>query len=94
MGNSENKILKFQPKHNSSLSTDEIVKVFLGLVKLIRKSAEHDAMEKVKNSIREYKNKLNETTKQLEKRTIQVEQLLQVNENLMSMVNENNNKLL
>lgn len=94
MENNEVNILKFEPKQKQVLNNDEIMKVFLGLMRLISKNAEYEAIEKVKLKLDNYRSKLNKVTKELKKRTLQVEQLLELNENLLATINENNIKLL
>lgn len=89
------KILKFEPKQKEVLTNDEIMKVFGGLIRLIQKSAEFNAGEKVKSQIVYYDKKLNETTLELNKRTNQLEALLRLNEELINQLNmKNKDKLL
>lgn len=85
------KILKFQPKQKDVLTQDEIIKVFGGLVRLIQKSAELSALEKVKNKIDGYEQKINKTTAELNKRNRQVEDLLKLNDELIMQLNAKNN---
>lgn len=82
----EIKILKFQPKQKDVLSQEEILKVFGGLVRLVQKSAELSAFEKSKKQIEYYTKKLNETTFELNKRNKQVEELLDLNNQLISQI--------
>lgn len=81
------KILKFEPKQKDILSNEEIMKVFGGLIRLIQKSAEFNAGEKVKTQIDYYNKRLNETTLELNKRTGQVNELLKLNEDLIKQLN-------
>lgn len=83
------KILRFQPKQKDLLSQEEIMNVFAGLVRLVYKSAEYSAYEKAKLKIDYYNQKLNETLIELNKRNKQVEELLELNENLISSLNQN-----
>ena len=95
MKNKENKVLKFEAKPKEILSSDEIMKIFSGLIKLIQKSAEYSAGEKVKLQLNYYDKKLNETTSELNKRTCQVNELLKLNEDLIKqLTQENKGKLL
>ena len=79
MKTNKGKILKFQYKPSEILTTEEIMKVFSGLVRLIQKSAEYSATAKTDY----YISKLNETTAELNKRNRQVEELLKLNEELL-----------
>lgn len=89
------KILKFETKPKEILTDEEIMKVFGGLVRLIQKSAEYNAKEKVKMQMEYYNKKLNETTIELNKRSNQVDNLLKLNEELITrLVEENKGKLL
>ena len=89
------KILKFQPKQKELLSNDEIMKVFVGLMKLIQKSADYNAMEKSKAQVKYYNERLNETMLELNKRNHQIEELLKLNDELISKLScKNNDKLL
>ena len=63
------------------------MKVFGGLIRLIQKSAEFNAGEKVKTQIDYYNKRLNETTLELNKRTGQVNELLKLNEDLIKQLN-------
>ena len=89
------KILKFETKPKEVLTDEEVMKVFGGLVRLIQKSAEYNAKEKVKTQMEYYNKKLNETTVELKKRCRQVDNLLKLNEELINrLVEENKGKLL
>ena len=81
------KIIKFEPKQKDILTNEEIMKVFSGLIRLIQKSAEFSAGEKVKTQIDYYNKRLNETTLELNKRTGQVNELLKLNEDLLKQLN-------
>ena len=81
------KILKFQQKQKEILSEDEIIKIFVGLVRLVQKSADYNAAEKIKNNINGMQQKLEETNQELKKRTIQVEELLKLNNDLIQQLN-------
>lgn len=81
------KILKFQKKQKEILSEDEIIKIFVGLVRLVQKSADYNAAEKIKNNINGMQQKLEETNQELKKRTIQVEELLKLNNDLIQQLN-------
>ena len=95
MKSKENKILKFEAKPKEILSNEEIMKVFSGLIRLIQKSAEYSAGEKVKSQMDYYNKRLNETTVELNKRTGQVNELLKLNEDLIrQLTQENKGKLL
>ena len=84
----EIKILKFESKQKDILTNDEIMKVFGGLMRLIQRSAEFSACEKVKSQIDYYSKRLNETMVELNKRTGQVNELLKLNEDLIKQLNE------
>jgi len=90
MKNKDINILKFQPKPKEILTNDEIDKVFAGLVRLIQKSAEYNAYEKAKSKINYYNKRLNETMIELNKRNLQIEELLKLNEELISKLNDKN----
>jgi len=93
--NKNNKIIKFQPKQSELLTQSEILKVFSGLVRLVQKSAQYNAEQKVKTQVEYYKQKLNETIIELNKKNNQLKELLEVNEELlMALNNKNNDKLL
>ena len=81
------KIIKFEPKQKDILTNEEIMKVFSGLIRLIQKSAEFSAGEKVKTQIDYYNKRLNETTLELNKRIGQVNELLKLNEDLLKQLN-------
>ena len=80
------KILKFQQKHKEVLSQDEIIKVFGGLIKLVQKTAEFNAIERVKSRIDYYEQKLNKTAVELNKRNKQIEELLDLNNQLIEQL--------
>lgn len=76
----EIKILKLEPKKQDLLSEDEITKIFLGLMGLMKKSAEYSAIKKVERIIKTKSDKIDELNKVLEKRTKQLETLLELGE--------------
>ena len=82
------KIIKFEQRNKEVLSNDEIMKVFGGLVRLIQKSAEYNAFEKVRCKFDYYIKRLNETTAELNKRNNQVDELLKLNEDLIRQLAE------
>jgi hypothetical protein len=88
MGKNNAKIIKFEQKHKEILSNDEIMKVFGGLVRLVQKSAEYNAVEKVRCQFDYYIKRLNETTAELNKRNNQVNELLKLNEDLIRQLAE------
>ena len=91
MEKKNNKILKFQPKHTELLTQSEIIKVFSGLVRLVQKSADYNAQQKVKTQVEYYKQKLSETILELNKRNNQLEELLKVNDELLTALNNSKN---
>ena len=91
MEKKNNKILKFQPKQTELLTQSEIIKVFSGLVRLVQKSADYNAQQKVKTQVEYYKQKLNETILELNKRNNQLGELLKVNDELLSALNNSKN---
>ena len=91
MEKKSSKILKFQPKQSELLTQNEIMKVFSGLVRLIQKSAEYNAQQKVKTQLDYYKQKLSETIVELNKRNNQLEELLKVNDELLVALNNGKN---
>lgn len=76
----ETKILKLEPKRQDLLSEDEITKIFLGLMGLMKKSAEYSAIKKVEQIIKKKSDKIDELSRVLEKRTKQLETLLKLGE--------------
>ena len=91
MEKKNNKIIQFQPKQSELLSQSEIMKVFSGLVRLIQKSADYNAQQKMKAQLEYYKQKLNETIIELNKRNNQIEELLKVNDELLVALNNGKN---
>lgn len=83
MKKARNRILKFEAPSKEILTTDEIMKVFSGLVRLIQKSAEYNAEIRVKEQTNYFLEKLNKTTLELNKRTRQLEEVLKLNEELI-----------
>ena len=92
MKNKDVNIIKFEPKQKSVLSQEEIMKVFAGLVRLIQKSAEYTAMEKLKSKLEYYIERLNQTTLELNKRNKQLNELLELNESLIAQIQNNENQ--
>ena len=88
MKKSEIKILKFETKPKELLSTEEIMKVFSGLIRLIQKSAEFKANEKMKTQIELCNKRFDEAKTELNKRTYQVNELLKLNEELIRQLAE------
>ncbi len=80
------KILKFNKKSEDLLTDDEIVKIFMGLLRLMKKSAEYSAIKSVEQKIKNDANKINDLNVKLEKRTKQLEKLLKLNDELASKI--------
>lgn len=76
------KILKFQKKNDDLISDDEIMKIFNGLFRLIKKSAEYSAFKAVEKKIKNDAEKIKALNEKLSRRDKQLEQLLKLNENL------------
>lgn len=76
------KILKFQKKNDDLISDDEIMKIFNGLFRLIKKSAEYSAFKTVEKKIKTDAEKIKALNEKLSRRDKQLEQLLKLNENL------------
>lgn len=76
------KILKFQKKNDDLISDDEIMKIFNGLFRLIKKSAEYSAFKAVEKKIKTDAEKIKALNEKLSRRDKQLEQLLKLNENL------------
>jgi len=76
------KILKFNKKREDLLSDDEVVKIFMGLFRLMKKSAEYTAIKSVETKLKSDAKKIRELDEKLTRRTIQVEQLLKLNQEL------------
>ena len=86
MKNKENlkpNILTFEKKSRELLNDEEILKLFMGFLRLMKKSALYDAELKCREKLNYYSNKLNETVLELNKRSQQVKELLEVNETLI-----------
>ena len=81
------KLLQFQPKQKDILSEEEIMKIFVGLLRLIQKTADFNACEKVKKNIDSMKKQIEELNRELRKRTSQVEELLNLNDDLIKQIN-------
>ena len=82
----EVKILKFNKKSEDLLTDDEIVKIFMGLLRLMKKSAEYSAIKSVEQKIKNDAKKINDLNVKLEKRTKQLEKLLKLNDELASKI--------
>ncbi len=80
------KILKFNKKSEDLLTDDEIVKIFMGLLRLMKKSAEYSAIKSVEQKIKNDAKKINDLNVKLEKRTKQLEKLLKLNDELASKI--------
>lgn len=80
------KILKFNKKSEDLLTDDEIVKIFMGLLRLMKKSAEYSAIKSVEQKIKNDAKKINDLNVKLEKRTKQLEKLLKLNDELTSKI--------
>ncbi len=80
------KILKFNKKSEDLLTDDEIVKIFMGLFRLMKKSAEYSAIKSVEQKIKNDAKKINDLNVKLEKRTKQLEKLLKLNDELASKI--------
>lgn len=76
------KILKFERKKEELLSEDDITKIFMGLMGLMRKSAEYTALKSVEKKLKSDSEKINCLTKKLELRSKQLEEVLKINEEL------------
>lgn len=76
------KILKFQKKNDDLISDEEIMKIFNGLFRLIKKSAEYSAFKAVEKKIKTDAEKIKSLNEKLSRRDKQLEQLLKLNENL------------
>lgn len=76
------KILKFQKKNDDLISDDEIMKIFNGLFRLIKKSAEYSAFKAVEKKLKTDAEKIKALNEKLSRRDKQLEQLLKLNENL------------
>lgn len=83
MRNDKVKILRFEQKQKDVLSTDEIMKIFGGLVRLIQRTAEYNACEKVKERIKSYNNEILKKNKQ-------IEELLKLNSELVDRLGSQN----
>lgn len=82
------KILKFEAKEKELMTNDEIMKVFLGLIRLVQKSAEYTAFEKVQTKLNYYEKRLNEVTIELNKKNKQLDEILKLNDDLISEINK------
>lgn len=80
------KILKFNKKSEDLLTDDEVVKIFMGLLRLMKKSAEYSAIKSVEQKIKNDAKKINDLNVKLEKRTKQLEKLLKLNDELASKI--------
>lgn len=80
------KILKFNKKSEDLLTDDEIVKIFMGLLRLMKKSAEYSAIKSVEQKIKNDAKKINDLNVKLEKRTKELEKLLKLNDELASKI--------
>lgn len=80
------KILKFNKKSEDLLTDDEIVKIFMGLLRLMKKSAEYSAIKSVEQKIKNDAKKINDLNVKLEKRTKQLEKLIKLNDELASKI--------
>lgn len=80
------KILKFNKKSEDLLTDDEIVKIFMGLLRLMKKSAEYSAIKSVEQKIKNDAKRINDLNVKLEKRTKQLEKLLKLNDELASKI--------
>ena len=80
------KILKFNKKSEDLLTDDEIVKIFMGLLRLMKKSAEYSAIKSVEQKIKNDAKKISDLNVKLEKRTKQLEKLLKLNDELASKI--------
>lgn len=76
------KILKFQKKNDDLISDEEIMKIFNGLFRLIKKSAEYSAFKAVEKKLKTDAEKIKALNEKLSRRDKQLEQLLKLNENL------------
>lgn len=83
----EVKILKFNKKADDLLTDDEIMKVFMGLLRLMKKSAEYNALKSVEKKIKSDAKKISDLNTKLEKRTIQLEKVLRLNDELLNKIN-------
>lgn len=80
------KILKFNKKSDDLLTDDEIMKIFMGLLRLMKKSAEYSAIKSVEQKIKNDAKKINDLNEKLAKRTKQLEKLLKLNDELASKI--------
>ncbi len=87
MRKSEIKIMKFKKNQEELLSDDEIVKIFMGLMRLMKKSAEYTALKSVENKIKSDANKIEELNLKLKKRDDQLIELLKLNDDLIKKHN-------
>ena len=80
------KILKFNKKPDDLLSDDEVMKIFMGLFRLMKKSAEYTAIKSVESKLKSDARKIRELDAKVAKRTNPVEQLLKLNQELTAQL--------
>lgn len=80
------KILKFEKKKEELLSEDDITKIFMGLMGLMKKSAEYMALKTVEKKLKSDSEKISDLTKKLELRSKQLEEVLKINEELKERI--------
>ncbi len=75
MDNIKNKILKMPVKENKCISEDDILSLFMGLIKLVKKNAKYEAVSLVKEQLNKLKSECDNLKNQLNKALVENERL-------------------